>query len=52
MIINFQIENKVSKPRYFKGIFLIVNIKFEMILKIFFLKLSNIYILFDKKLLI
>ena len=48
-ITNFQIENKTSKPRFFKEIFLVADIKFEVILMMFFLKISNASISFSKK---
>ena len=48
MIINFQIEDKIGKPKFFYKIFLIINIKFAVILKMFFLKLNNADMLFDK----
>lgn len=48
MITNFQVENKVSKPRVFQKTFLVINVKFEMILEMFFLKINNKNMLFDK----
>ena len=52
VIADFQIEDKASKPRFFQKTFLIANTKFEVILKMFFLKISNADISFDKKILI
>ena len=52
IIANFQVENKANKSKFFKKIFLIANTKFEMILEIFFLKISNTNISFGKKTLI
>ena len=49
MIIDFQIENKSSKSRFFQKIFLIANIKFKVILKMLFLKISIANIAFNKK---
>ena len=49
MITNFQVENKVGIPRLFQNFFLIANTKFEVILKIFFLKLSNTNMLFGRE---
>ena len=49
IIVDFQMEDKVNKPRFFQEIFLVTNTKFEMILKIFFLKICNADILFGKK---
>ena len=49
MIVDFQIKNKVDRYRFFKKIFLVANIKFKVMLKIFFLKISNKDILFDEK---
>ena len=52
MIANFQIENKVGKPRFFQKTGLIVNTKFAIILEIFFLQISNTDIFFVQKTLI
>ena len=41
VITDFKIENKVCKPRFFQKTFLVANTKFEMILIILFLKISN-----------
>ena len=49
VIIDFQIKDKTSKPRIFYKTFLIANTKFEVILKMLFLKLSNTNMSFDKK---
>ena len=49
VIIDFQIENKISRPRFFQKTCLVANIKFEVILKIFFLKISNTDISFGKE---
>ena len=49
VIANFQIENKASKPRFFQKTFLVTNTKFEVILRMFFLKISNMDVLFSKK---
>ena len=45
---DFQIEDKVNRPRFFQKIFLVINTKFEVILKILFLKINNADVLFDK----
>ena len=44
VIVNFQIENKANKPKFFQKTFLIADTKFEVILKI-----SNADVLFSKK---
>ena len=49
VITDFQVENKASRPRFFQETFLIADTKFEVILKIFFLKISNADILFNKE---
>ena len=49
VIADFQVEDKASKPKFFQKTFLVANIKFEMILKMFFLKISNTDMLFDKE---
>ena len=52
MIAGFQIEDKVGRPRFFQETFLVANSKLEIILRIFFLKLSNADISFGEKTLI
>ena len=49
IIVDFQIEDKVGKPRFFQKIFLVTNTNFEVILEMLFLKLSNTDILFSEK---
>ena len=51
VIVDFQIEDKVGRPKFFQEIFLVADTKFEVILRMFFLKISNTNILFDKKIL-
>ena len=48
-IAEFQIEDKANRPRFFQETFLITDIKFEVILEMFFLKISNIDMSFGKK---
>ena len=38
VIADFQIEDKVSRPRFFQEIFLVANTKFEVVLEMLFLK--------------
>ena len=52
IITYFQVEDKVGKFWYFQKIFFLPDTKFKVILKIFFLKLSNTDILFDKNIFI
>ena len=49
VIIDYQIEDKANRSRFFQKTFLIVDTKFEIILKKLFWKISNINILFGKK---
>ena len=49
VIADFQVEDKASRPRFFQETFLVVNIKFEIILGILFLKISNADISFGEK---
>lgn len=51
VITNFEVENKASRPKFFKKTFLIADTKFKMILKISFLKISNADMLFGEKIL-
>ena len=52
VIADFQMENKASRPRFFQEIFFVADTKFEVILGMLFLKISNADVLFDKKTLI
>lgn len=52
IIVDFQIEDKVDRSRFFQKIFLVANTKFKVILQIFFLKINNINMLFGNKTLI
>ena len=48
VIANFQLEDKGGKPKLFQETFLVANTKFEVILGIFFLKISNADIVFGE----
>ena len=48
VIIDFLVEDKASRSRFFKEIFLVADNKFEVILKILFLKINNIDVLFSE----
>ena len=49
VIADFQIEDKASRPRFFQKIFLVADIKLELILEMSFLKISNANVLFGKR---
>ena len=49
VIADFQVEDKGDKPRFFQEIFLLANTKFEMILRMLFLKTSNANVAFHKE---
>ena len=51
MINNFQMEDKVSRTNFFQETFLIANTKFEEILRMPFLKLSNADVSFVEEIL-
>ena len=51
VIIDFQVEDKASRPRFFQEIFLVADTKFEVILGMFFLKISNANMSFDEEIL-
>ena len=51
IIIDFQIEGKTNRLRFFQKAFFVANTKFEIILRMFFLKFSNADVLFGKKIL-
>ena len=42
-------EDKVSRSRLFQKTFLVADTKFELLLGMFFLKLSNVDMSFDKR---
>lgn len=52
VIAKFEIKNKISRLRCFQEIFLVADIKVEVILEIFFLKLNNANMSFSDKTLI
>ena len=49
VIADFQMEDKGSRPRFFQEIFLVAETKFEMILGMPFLKISNADVSFGEK---
>ena len=49
VIVDFQVENKASRPRFFQETFLVADTKFEVILGMLFLKISNADVLFDEE---
>ena len=51
VIANFQMEDKISRPKFFQKIFLMANTKFKVILGMFFLEISNADMLFEEKIL-
>ena len=51
VIANFQIEDKGGRSRFFQETFLVADTKFEMILEMSFLKLSNTNVSFGEKIL-
>ena len=49
VIADFQVEDKGGSPKFFQQTFLVANIKFEVILGMPFLKLSNTDVLFGEE---
>ena len=49
VIADFQIEDKGNRSRFFQETFLIADIKFEVILRMLFLKLSNADVSFSER---
>ena len=49
VIADFQVEVKSGRPRFFQETFLVANTKFEVILGMPFLKISNTDVAFDEK---
>ena len=48
VIADFQVEDKGGRPRFFQETFLVANTKFEMVLRMLFLKISNADIAFGE----
>ena len=51
IIADFQMEDKASRPRFFQETLLVANTKFEVILGMLFLKISNADVSFGEKIL-
>ena len=49
VIVDFQVEDKGGRPRFFQETFLVTNTKFEIILEMPFLKISNANIAFGER---
>ena len=49
VIANFQVEDKGGRPKFFQETFLVADTKFEVILGMPFLKLSNADVSFGKE---
>ena len=49
VIADLQVDDKANRPRFFQKTFLVADTKFEVILGMLFLKISNADKLFDKK---
>ena len=49
VIADFQVEDKVSRPRFFQETFLVADTKFEVILGMPFLKISNADVSFGQR---
>ena len=49
VIADFQVEDKGSRPRFFQETFLVANTKFEMVLGMLFLKISNADVAFGEE---
>ena len=48
VIVDFQIEDKGGRPRFFQEIFLVADTKFEVVLRMPFLKISNAVVAFGE----
>ena len=51
VIADFRVENKSCRPRFFWETFLVADTKFEVILGMPFLKISNADVAFDEEIL-
>ena len=52
VIAEFWMEDKACRPRFFQETFLVTDTKFEVIIRMLFLKISNANISFDEETLI
>ena len=52
VIADFQVKDKAGRPRFFQETFLVADTKFELILKMLFLKISNADVSFGEETLI
>ena len=48
VIVDFQVEDKSGRPRFFQETFLVADTKFEIVLGMPFLKISNANVAFGK----
>ena len=48
MIAEFQVEDKGGRPRFFQETFLVADTKFEVVLGMLFLKISNANVAFGE----
>ena len=48
VIADFQVEDKGGRPKFFQEIFLVANTKFEVVLGMSFLKISNADVAFSE----
>ena len=49
VIADFQVEDKGGRPRFFQKTFLVADTKFEMVLGMLFLKISNANVIFGEE---
>ena len=49
VIADFQVKDKGGKPRFFQKIFLVTDTKFEVVLEMLFLKISNADVAFGEE---
>ena len=49
VIADFQVEDKGDRPRFFQETFLVADTKFEMVLMMLFLKISNANVAFGEQ---
>ena len=49
VIADFQVKDKIGRLKFFQEIFLVTDTKFEVVLKMPFLKISNKDVAFGKK---
>ena len=49
VIVDFQVKDKGGRPKFIQKAFLVADTKFELFLRMLFLKISNVNVAFDEE---